>query len=312
MSYSRLSLAAALLLAGPVFAASAGEAADSHSDRAGLFKQIDANGDGQISDDEIPADKRRLFARLLRRSDANADAKLSQDEFIKGLTDERPEAPPQRAGQADGDRFREFLESDPQQAFKQLDTNGDGKIELVEVPQQARGRLQSFFEYYDADRDKALSFDEFRKGHEMLRAQAGISQPNVPQGGGLLRLLDTDGDGALSKEEVDAASQSLRKLDRDNDGAISQRELSVVLPFQAGQPTTSPTQARPNGNQRPDAARLLERLRSMDADGDGKWIESELPPFLRSQFAKLDANQDGFVDSDELRQALPNLRPPQQ
>lgn len=301
---------AAVLLAAPLYATGAEEPA-AVPDRSGLFKQIDTNGDGLISEDEIPADRRRLFARLLRKGDANTDGKLSLDEFAKGMADERPEAPPQRPGEGDGDRFRQFLEFDPQEAFKRLDTNGDGKIELSEVPEQARGRLEQFVQYYDANRDKALTLDEFRKGHEMLRAQTGIGQPPRTQPGGLLRILDTNGDGMLSKEEIAAASDSLRKLDRDSDGALSRRELAAVVFMQPGQPPAPNAPRRPEGNQRPDAGRLLERLRSMDADGDGKWSESELPPFLKQQFARLDANKDNFVDADELRQALPTLRRPQ-
>lgn len=303
---------AAVLLAAPFYAAEADESATALPDRSGLFKQVDANGDGLISEDEIPADRRRLFARLLRKGDANADGKLSLEEFSKAMADERPEAPPQRPGEGDGDRFRQFLESDPQDAFKRLDTNGDGKIELNEVPEQARGRLEQFIQYYDSDRDKALTLEEFRKGHEMLRAQTGIVQPPRGQPGGLLRVLDTNGDGMLSKEEIAAASDSLRKLDRDSDGALSQRELAAVVFVPNGQPPAPNAPRRPGGNQRPDIGRLLERLRSMDTDGDGKWSESELPPFLKQQFASLDANKDNFVDADELRQALPSLRRPQQ
>lgn len=220
---------AAMLLAAPLYAVEAQEPANAPADRSGLFKQIDANGDGLVSEGEIPADKRRLFARLLRKGDANADGKLNLDEFAKAMADERPETPPQRPGEGDGDRFRQFLESDPQDAFRRLDANGDGTIELSEVPEPGRARLEQFIQYYDADRDKALTLEEFRKGHEMLRAQAGIGQAPPTQPGGLLRVLDTNGDGMLSKDEIAAAGESLRKLDRDSDGTLSQRELAAVV-----------------------------------------------------------------------------------
>ncbi|HVA47200.1 MAG TPA: hypothetical protein VNH11_12600 [Pirellulales bacterium] len=311
MLYRRLSFVA-LLLAGS--AVQAEESAKPDANQSALFKQIDANGDNQISEDEVPQDKRRLFARLLRRGDANADGKLSQEEFTKAIADERPQAPAAGPGGDGGDRFRQFLEADPAEAFKRLDANGDGKIELSEVPEQGQGRLAQFLEYYDANRDKALSLDEFRKGHEILRAQAGIGQPPRPaMPGGLLKVLDTNGDGALSKEEIAAAADSLRKLDRDSDGSLSPRELQAVLPRPPGQSAPAPSgEKRPDGNPRPEAARLLERLRSMDANGDGKWSESELPPFLRPRFSKIDANGDGLVDGDELKQALASLRQPQQ
>jgi Ca2+-binding EF-hand superfamily protein len=303
MSRKCFSFAAALLL-GPLSALEADENAPPQADRTGLFKQVDANGDGQISEDEVPDDKRRLFTRLLRRGDANSDGKLSLEEFTKAIADEQREAPP---GQPGGDQFRQFLESDPQDAFKRLDANSDGKIELSEIPEQARERLQRFMDDFDANRDKSLTLDEFRKGHERLRAMVGLPQPTRPTApGGLLRVLDTNGDGMLSKEEIAAASESLRKLDRDSDGALSNRELMAVIPFQPGQPNST-AQRRPDGN-RPEAAAFLERLRGMDQNGDGKWSEDELPPFLRRQFSTIDANGDKFVDADELKQALEKLR----
>lgn len=209
------------------------EPAKPPADRSGLFKQIDANGDGQIVSDEVPQDRRQMFERLLRRGDANSDGKLSLEEFTKALTDERPQAPPGGQAGDGGERFRQFLEADPDEIFKRFDKNGNRKIEFTELPDQGEGRMSQFLATYDADRDKAFTPDEFRKGHEMLRAQVGIPQPTMP--GGLLKVLDTDGDGTLSNEEIDAAPASLRKLDRDNDGAISPRELQAVLPRRPAQ-----------------------------------------------------------------------------
>jgi len=37
-----------------------------------LFAELDANKDGQLTAEEIPADKKRLFERLLRRCDKTA------------------------------------------------------------------------------------------------------------------------------------------------------------------------------------------------------------------------------------------------
>jgi Ca2+-binding EF-hand superfamily protein len=309
MSRKCLSFATALLLA-PLSALAADDNAPPQADRTGVFKQVDANGDGLISEDEVPEDKRRLFTRLLRRGDTNSDGKLSLDEFTKAIADDERETP---AGQPGGDQFRQFLESNPEEVFKRLDANSDGKLELGELPDQARERFQRFIDDFDANRDKSLSLDEFRKGHERLRAMIGLPQPTrQPAPGGLLRVLDTNGDGTLSKDEIAAAPESLRKLDRDGDGTLSNRELAAVLPFQTGQPNTTSTERRPNGDRPPEAGALLERLRSMDQNGDGKWSEDELPPFLRRQFSAIDANGDKFADADELKQALAKLRRPQQ
>lgn len=273
-------------------------------DRTQLFKQIDANGDGQISQDEVPGDKRRLFERLLRRGDANGDGQLSPEELTQAMADEARTPPPADAG----DQYRRFLQSEPQEVFKRLDANGDGKVELSELPEQARERMQQFMDEYDANRDKALSLDEFRKGQQLLRERLGLAQPRPPMLGGLLRVLDSNGDGALSKEEIAAAAESLRKLDTDSDGTVSNRELLAVLP----PPPGGPPAAKPDGNGRPAVGALVERLRGLDKNGDGKWAVDELPPFLQRQFDKMDANGDKTLDGDELRQALQRLRRPNQ
>ncbi|HET6878998.1 MAG TPA: EF-hand domain-containing protein [Pirellulales bacterium] len=310
MSCQHLSFMAALLLLAPLSILQAEEKADPKADRSGLFKQVDANGDGQISEAEVPEDKRRLFGRLVSRGDANGDGQLSLEEFTKAMADDERTAPPAQPG---GEQFRQFLESDPQEVFKRLDANGDGKIELSELPEQMRGRMERFFDDFDANRDKSLTLDEFKTGQERLRAMIGLPQPSrQAMPGGLLRVLDTNGDGTLSKEEIAAAPESLRKLDQDGDGSLNGRELMAVLPPQPGQPGNPATaQRKPDGNRRPEAGAFLERLRGMDQNGDGKWSEDELPPFLRQQFGKLDANGDKFVDADELKQGLPRLRRPQ-
>lgn len=254
------------------------------ADAAAIFRQLDANGDGQISDDEAPAARRQLFKRLLRRADANGDGKLSEAEFLAGMKEERPD-PPAEPPAGGGGQYAKFLEADSGELFQRLDANGDGKI----------------------------TREEFAKGHALLRAQVGAGQqagPAGPRGAALLRALDRDGDGKLSKEEIAAASASLLALDKDGDGALNRREL---LAEPASDPPAAVAdgakkKAKAAGQKLPDPERLLARLRGMDANGDGKWSESELPPFLKKQFAKIDANGDGFVDAEEVKQALEVMR----
>lgn len=47
---------------------------------AGMFKRADANKDGKVSLDEVPAERRELFKRLLDRADKDGDKALSVEE----------------------------------------------------------------------------------------------------------------------------------------------------------------------------------------------------------------------------------------
>ncbi|HEX5443127.1 MAG TPA: hypothetical protein VFW87_04825 [Pirellulales bacterium] len=306
-------------------AGTAGQPADSpqpteSAQPAAIFKQLDTNGDGQVTKGEAPAERKKLFKRLLRRADANGDGKLSEAEFIAGMNEDRPDLPAETPA-GGGDQYARFVQADSGEVFKRLDVNGDGKVERSELPESLRARFEPFMESFDVDRDKALSREEFDKGHALLRAQAGVGQPGKPdaaqsaRAGGvaaaLLRSLDSDGDGNLSKEEIAASSAALLALDRDGDGALNRRELMAGAKATAaadGNAKKKKAQAKAAAPKLPDPQRLLARLRKMDANGDGKWSESELPPFLKKQFAKIDTNGDGSVDEDEVKQALEVMR----
>lgn len=278
------------------------------TDAAALFKQLDANSDGQLTDDEAPAPRRKLFKRLLRRADANKDGKLSEAEFLAGMKEDRPE-PPAEPPAGGGEVYAQFLKADSDAVFKRLDANGDGKIELTELPGPIRARFEQFMENFDLNRDKTLTQEEFIKGHALLRAQAGVGPAGSSAGPGpaaaLLRALDRDGDGKLSKDEIAAASTALLALDKDGDGALNRREL---MAGPVDEPPPAAKKPKAAAAKLPDPERLLARLRGMDADGDGKWSENELPPFLKKQFKKIDANGDGAVDTDEVKQAIEVMR----
>src|SRR5437660_5796871 len=65
--------------------APAADAKPAANDAAALFDRLDANHDGQLTADEIPAEKAGLFARLLRLAGKPADGKLSRNEFVAQL-----------------------------------------------------------------------------------------------------------------------------------------------------------------------------------------------------------------------------------
>ncbi|MGI4757212.1 MAG: EF-hand domain-containing protein [Janthinobacterium lividum] len=122
-------------------------------------------------------------------------------------------------------------------------------------------------------------------------AQGGQPPPRM-----VLQALDTDGDGQLSAQEIEAASASLAKLDRNHDGQITGDEYSPKMQDQTA------------------ATDLLTRLMAMDRNGDGVLTPDELPERMRAMFDRGDTNHDGKLTPDEIKamastQADPQGRP---
>ena len=285
-------------------------------------KQLDKNSDGVVTDDELGPEQQRMFQRLLRNSDKNSDGKLSRDEFLSGTDspppadapsgrpgDRRPgEGRPGEGGNSPGPEQIEMI-------FKQLDANGDGKIVIAEVPEERRGRFTMMMERVDVDGDNALTLIEFTKGMTGMRGgqpEGGSpDRPPMPPGPGpgdsLMRAMDTNHDGTLSKDEIAAAPQSLKKLDRNDDGEITRSELGGSAPLRggwrvarwAGQP------ARRQGGQGFDPKQMLQR---MDKNGDGKLSKDEVGERMRDRFGDIDANGDGYIDASELGRVFGGMR----
>jgi Ca2+-binding EF-hand superfamily protein len=256
-------------------------------DAAALFSQLDKNGDGFITEDEVGDDRKAFFERLLRVADKNKDGKLSKDEFVAGLAAgeaKRPEGTP-------GEKRPLGKDFDPEAMFNRLDKNGDGKITKDEIPEERA----EFLRRMDTDGDGVITKEEFKAGIAKLRSATG----GAPAGGRpsvddvLFRALDTNGDGKLSAEEISRAAESLKKLDRNGDGMITRDEL-VAAAGTAGGGTAG--------------SGLPERLKQFDKDGDGKLSRDEAPERLKENFDRFDLNKDGFLDADELRKAFEGFK----
>src|SRR6187402_2417358 len=69
-----LAIAAATVVTGLAHSAPA-------QDRSGLFAQLDANGDGYVALDEVPAEQKAKFERLLKLAGKGQDQKLNRALF---------------------------------------------------------------------------------------------------------------------------------------------------------------------------------------------------------------------------------------
>jgi Ca2+-binding EF-hand superfamily protein len=99
--------------------------------------------------------------------------------------------------------------------------------------------------------------------------------------------IDTNGDGAISKDEMTAARERLfKRLDRDGDGAIDEKEIASAR--QAIKDRAEVAQAR-----------LGNSWRRLDINGDGKVSEQEFASGM-PLFDLADRDGDGRLSADEI------------
>jgi Ca2+-binding EF-hand superfamily protein len=277
--------------------------------RTGEFKAADKNADGSISKEEFAAygDQRRgeFVDRMFARLDKNGDGKLDAAELAARRGKDRAERGDraekgdraERRGDRAGRRInferadaakKGFLtledltkvrsarfEDATKKRFERLDTSRDGKLTADELPAERKDAILRA----DANKDGAVTLDEFAaRPRQFLVRRVEVE----------FKALDADGDGKLTKAEVDAARGKPMLLliaDADKDGAVTKEELAKAFASrrgQAGQPVSD---------------RVFEAL---DADKDGKVSAAEWQAAGERRFARLDRNKDGAVTADEI------------
>lgn len=203
-----------------------------------FLAQLDKNGDGKISPDEVPEERRENFLRLVARLDKDGDGALSKAEMPTG-------GPAQPASlQRDGAQAAAAM-------FKRMDANGDGKVTADEVPEERREQVARMIRRADKDGDGALSQAEFaavakqraeavkmrtekpgaEPGKKPAAAAATGKKKNKPgqvqtMPASLFRAVDKDRDGTLSGDEISGASDAIKSLDKNGDGSVTAKEIA--------------------------------------------------------------------------------------
>ncbi|EJZ59475.1 Ca2+-binding protein (EF-Hand superfamily) [Pseudomonas fluorescens R124] len=213
--------------------------------------------------------------------------------------------------------------------FAKLDSNGDGAVDQDELKSALSQKsddgllvnLSKQFGDLDSDDSGSLSAEEMTAMAPPPPPQD--QAPNTDLADALISALDTDGDGAISSDELSTgltsagssadSNQIFSALDKNKDGTVSQDELTASLT----PPPPPPQQASSD-----------ELFSQLDADGDGNISATELSSALQTSdntsttstdtsaalLKVLDSDSSGGVSSDELKAALQTgrERPPEE
>jgi Ca2+-binding EF-hand superfamily protein len=168
---------------------------DGHHDPAKMIQRFDENGDGKLEVSELP----ERMQGFLGKADTNKDGVLSADE----LTAAREAFHAKFAGKS----------LDPATVLKNLDKNGDGKLEADEIPP----RMQKFISKADTNGDGALSLDE------MTAARDDFIKARFAKG-------DKNGDGSLTEDEVGERKWArISVADTDKSGSVTLPEIEAAI-----------------------------------------------------------------------------------
>jgi Ca2+-binding EF-hand superfamily protein len=176
----------------------------------------------------------------------------------------------------------------PDGRFRETDIDGDGRLSREEAPD----RMLERFDQMDTDGDGFLDESEARRGRPPGRGRGPGGSTDM------LARFDTDGDGRISREESPPPIvERFDRIDADGSGFIEPSEMEQM----------GPPGGRRGGGSPEDR---VERFMQSDENGDGKISRDEAPEQMLRIFGRLDADSDGFLSQQEIRDGLSRPRRP--
>jgi Ca2+-binding EF-hand superfamily protein len=238
-------------------------------------------------------------------------------------------------GKSVGELWRDRL----RRSFDYCDRDGDGYLNTKEIAyvfsDQGMSQLLSngFYQpsssapptlaFMDKDGDNLVSFDEFVAYYRLSSSQVLRAQPLQPDVNdsaavteAIFKLLDANGDGKLTRDEVAAFEKLIATRDADEDECLSVEELlphlyepvfggrrvvPVVPPSSAAGSPVSPVRQMVvvYESGRIPGTITQQIIQKYDKDGDFELTRQEIG-FDEETFRKFDKDGNGKLDGEEL------------
>ena len=283
-----------------------------------MLKQLDKNGDGKVSLDEVPEERRERLKGLMERLGGGDSIDLKKAEEMAAQSGGvRP-----GEGRPEGDR--------PRPEGDRPRPEGDRPRPEGRGPMPFGGPRLPLLDELDENKDGRLSKDEFSKAAAVFAAldqnQDGSLDPRElmgppprgPEGG---RDMGPEGRGPRpAGDRPDGERPAPRgEGDRprpDGEGRGPRPEGDRPRPEGEGDrpaPRGEGDRPRPDGEARgprpegaPAGARFNpeEMWKQLDKNGDGGISKEEAPERMKANFDTIDANKDGKIDREEARASM--------
>jgi Ca2+-binding EF-hand superfamily protein len=193
-----------------------------------------------------------------------------------------PPGPPGGGGPPGGMRMQFQMPS-----FADLDKNKDKKLSRDEMPGQFPAQV---FDRLDENKDGFVDEEEWGR----MRSRFGGPGGGPALGERMVKFMDANHDGKISREEFAKVEQLFDTLDADHNGDLSQEELNGFF--------RAMTDAQTQATGGVDTNNLFTKF---DKNKDGKLTADEMTE--ERSFKALDLNKDGTVTREEADQALKQI-----